>query len=315
MDISIVQLFLRQPEAAQQTWQRILTDYPDALITQYVPNVQVLARGQNSLWRVCRWLKKLDRTAWYPPLADIPAVDFLIHPLPTSPSAFCTENDLIVWQTWTRKEPIEQQASRLGLTWKLLSERYDLNNDRINDPIGLLNDHVWAFLSDRHTYRPLDGQSGTSLDTVRLSDAHSFDWPGVKITDRNNDGRPEITSISQDHTYAVEWNGQRFARQDKNDSINEIPVASEWWQWRLPAPSAISRAIEAMYRKRNPRQALSLLKNYTSDDPWEAGLARYLEALARDYLGDSARAQEAYRRVVQEYSGTGWSVQALEKLK
>ena len=70
-----------------------------------------------------------------------------------------------------------------------------------------------------------------------------------------------------------------------------------------------------MYRKRDPRQALSLLKGYTSGDPWEAGLARYLEALAWDYLGDTAKAQAAYRVVVQNYAGTGWSAQAKEKIK
>ena len=310
MDISIVQLFLRQPAAAQQTWQRILTDYPDALITQYVPNLQVLARGQNSLWRVCRWLRKSDRADWYPPLADIPAVDFLVHPLPTGPSAFCEENHLIVWQTWTREEPIEKQASRLGLTWKLLSARYDLNNDRIKDPIGLLDNHVWAFLSDGQVYRVLDTSVDAPVTASQTGD--TYNWPSLKIADRNGDGRPEITSISKDHTYTVEWNGQRFARQDKRDSVGSTP-SSAWWH--LPSPSPISRAIEAMYRKRDPRQALSLLKGYTSGDPWEAGLARYLEALAWDYLGDTAKAQAAYRVVVQNYAGTGWSAQAKEKIK
>jgi hypothetical protein len=44
-------------------------------------------------------------------------------------------------------------------------------------------------------------------------------------------------------------------------------------------------------------------------------LARYLEALAWDYLGDVQKAQAAYRAVVQDYAGTGWSVLAKEKIK
>jgi tetratricopeptide (TPR) repeat protein len=354
----MVQLLAHQPEDALQTWQRVTSEFPDHPVSRDLPYLRPLVSTPDGLWRVCAWLRQNTRD-WTPPE---PHEDWQIHDLFSVPlvrTGYCTLDLLIQWQQWGQTESIAKQARQFNLSWAPLADNYDLNGDRKVDPIGIMGDKLWVFLTDKNAYHPLDASSPFPLRSANLVDSYDrFYVPdsSIEIVDLDADHRPEIL-FSNAHGFSLaEWTGNRFkphemsycgesrscklqgklrvikdregpdllevaftdgpAQQSpitkryrfQSDGLILLPVND-------PLAIQMNSAIEAMYRNRDPRQALSLLKNFTSDDPWQAGLARYLEALAWDYLGDTAKAQAAYRAVVKDYVGTGWSALAQEKIQ
>jgi hypothetical protein len=207
-----VQLLSRQPKAALQTWQRVTSEFPAHPVSRDIPYLRPLADDPNGLWRVCAWLRENERD-WTPPE---PHEDWQIHDLfsvPLARTGYCTLDLLISWQEWTRNKSIAKQAQQFNLTWTPLAEGYDLNGDRIADPIGIMGNKIWAFLSDKNAYHPLAAGSPFPLKSANLVDSYDhfsvFD-SNVQIVDLDANHRPEILFSNKRGFSLAEWTGSRF---------------------------------------------------------------------------------------------------------
>lgn len=185
-------LFTGDLAGAQIAWENLLKMDPGNTVQQLLP----LLQGPNSLWRVCAWLN-------------------VNAPTP-NPEVLCGKDTLIAWQSWTQAESIEDQAGRLGLNWQRLSGEYDLNGDGSPDPLGLVDQTPWVFLSTPGGYTPfLATQSlppGTGVVHVRWVNH----WPGeyslqILVSDLDANQRPEIVVVRPEGFTLYQWLGQRFA--------------------------------------------------------------------------------------------------------
>ncbi|MBI5566961.1 MAG: hypothetical protein HY870_18830, partial [Chloroflexi bacterium] len=314
----MIHLYLRDATSARNVWERLQNEYPDQPVTQSVSALLQMTKKPEDIWRVCAWLKQnVDR--WLPPgmteenAEELPILDRSYW----SPHQLCRTNLLVEVGQWSRLLPLERQAAQTGLAFKLLSTDYDLDGDQQPDPIAAMGGSIWAFLPDGNRWRPVLASRGLYQWHPPTYGDYSIPDTGIRVTDLDANGRPEILLWDAADTLLSEWDGhqfqsQRLPRSGRSARLSlksiggrqytiqmtvfdsdkpDAPTGEETYQLRngivtrlnpppdlSAASAALSNAIEAMYRNRNPRQALSLLKGYASADPWEAGLARYLEA-------------------------------------
>lgn len=310
--IGMLNLYLGDVNAAQNVWQRIEIESPDLPVAAPVPELLYLIDQPDPLWKVCHWLKGNEVT-WYPadydPLKHPSTDSFLYHW-----RWMCSDFALVRWQKWITTRPLEQQAESLGLTWTLLSEDYDLNQDTTPDPIGRLGEWLWVFLSNDTAYAPM--LIGPQLPQQALL-IYSYDAIGtdryneVNIFQDSSDASIWLELIGDYQIAKYEWTGEYFKFHPvkgfgQPDSVFAPP----------PDPNnLLTQALLALFRDENPARALELLQIYTSDDEWETLTARYITAIALLYNGRASAACPLFEAIIADYPDTGWAMFSREHLQ
>ena len=135
------------------------------------------------------------------------------------------------------------------------------------------------------------------------------------MTDRDQDGRPEITYTRGDHQVQTVWLGHRFEIAGRETIQLDHFTALDFGEEK-----SFSHILKALFFAQAFETALDLLADYDpamddymSQPSREVG-SHYLRGLAYAYLGQADAAQQALVTVVQDYADTTWVDLANEKL-
>ncbi|XSG74593.1 hypothetical protein ACP8Y2_20695 [Herpetosiphon llansteffanensis] len=212
--IGIIQLLKHDHAAAQAAWNTLVARFPQALAATVVQDFK-LTSFQGSISQWCELLaaeRPSIMQGYQREMLDrYPFNEFDWLPL-------CHPRTLLPLQTWTQAVPLAEQFAALGVPWQLLSERYDLNGDGRNDPLGVVDwlgiYTPWVFMTTETGYQPMYANQPWPTDTAlaSLTDPdYFFSRPNTaSITDLDADGAPEWLFEYRDYFSLVAWFDDRF---------------------------------------------------------------------------------------------------------
>ncbi|MFN8456370.1 MAG: tetratricopeptide repeat protein [Anaerolineae bacterium] len=260
--IGLLYILLDDVAPAQATWKQLITQYPEHPVGIDIGQFQPLIQKKDDLWKGCAWLhlnggqwsdskwaatdqavrftkwrfetqEQIDYDKWLGKqgiidytkerenLEDIFFPDFYKNYLGWWD--VCHPIFLVGLRQWTQQESLEVQMQSLAANWQTLSNEYDLNNDNIADPLGILQvgaqPYLWAFISKDGVYDPLFINQPYPLEGVNI-------WMGVEylygsaiwghkklaVVDLDKNGSPEVLSMAQSGFTLWEWVDHRFQR-------------------------------------------------------------------------------------------------------
>ena len=212
--IGAIHLLNNDPAAARTAWERTAQTYPKSLAAAVVLDLN-LANFNGSMSQWCEIIAAnqvlITDSFQRGYLDQFPTNEFDWLPL-------CHPRLRLPLHQWTKIAPLADQFAALGLPWQPLSNDYDLNDDGINDPLGVVDwlgiYTPWAFLSTGDRYQPLyvmqPWSSATPLTSLTDIDYLLRRPTAVRITDLDADGAPELSFDSGGYLYFTIWRGDRF---------------------------------------------------------------------------------------------------------
>jgi len=206
-------------ETLRMWWRQLATTFPTHSVSGDVSQWLTDVRAPDDLGRLCgrlnekgsNWLAEESERLWYP--LELDWRDLCVPSLLFS-----------AWE-WPQNPPLDALLSRRGFRWQPVTTEYDVNADRIPDPIGTVvgpcilcegtPGTLWAFLSADRGYRPLLITGGQPSEAIWPPqqwppEASADQCPLSAAADLNADSVPELITICPQHIVLWAWNGHRF---------------------------------------------------------------------------------------------------------
>lgn len=308
----MVHALLDDVERARELWDQLVEQFPDHPLSQDVAQLRQVIKTRDDIWLGCAWLDENGQDwAAHEHLSGLPnGYRFYLDW-----SDLCASGFLLPLWHWSTQESLVAQMARFQISWNKLSTEYDLNNDGIPEPIGLLSvgngRSPWVFLSQGDSYWPLLVTQPFPIEALNTAGAF---WSGfysaidpeckdIRVTDLDGNHMPEVLIVCPGRFQVWEWLGHRFQphivqyydpRRAKvlrgRVVLTTGPGDTAKLRVLLSDPDAPGQVVEERtYRLRGGDLQL-IGRDPAPEPPGPSPLAEALEALFRD--ADPQRALE-----------------------